>query len=160
MKTIQDIQEYGRKYGRSLSKSLGKSYERLTDAAEEYREEYREREDRQSARALGWVSLAIGLTELAATKQIQRLAGVNDCQATGVIRALGVREIMHGIDILSHRDPGPGVTGRVLGDVLDGVVLSAAASKTRRPGGLLAIAAMVLPVVIADMLFAKRLMTR
>ena len=113
--------------------------------------------DAECARGLGWVSLAIGLTEIAAPKQLERLMGIGDGQNTGILRTLGVREILHGVDILSHDDPTPGVWSRVAGDMLDGVLLGVAATKSKRPSGMLAVAAMVLPVVVADMVFAWRL---
>jgi hypothetical protein len=64
---------------------------------------------------------------------------------------------MHGVDILAHKDPTPGVWSRVFGDVLDGVLLGAAATRTKNPEGLAAVFAAVTPVVIADMIFAPRL---
>jgi hypothetical protein len=83
--------------------------------------------------------------------------GVGNRQTTGILRVLGVREIMHGIDILAHKDPTPGVWSRVFGDLLDGVLLGVAATRTKNPGGLAAIFAAVTPVVLADMIFAPRL---
>ena len=114
-------------------------------------------DDVSAARFLGWVSLAIGLTEILFPKKIQRLVGLRSGEHTGTLRVLGIRELCHGVDILSHRDPTPGVFARVAGDVLDGVLLSAAATKTKRPGGLAAAFAAVLPVVIADVVVAGRL---
>ena len=122
-----------------------------------FRHASEQRRHAESARALGWVSLAIGLTEIAAPRQLEKLMGVGDGQNTGIIRTLGVRELMHGIDILAHKDPTPGVWSRVAGDMLDGALLAMAATKTRNPGGLAAAAAMVLPVVVADLLYAQRL---
>ena len=113
--------------------------------------------DQQAAQCLGWVSIAIGLTEILAPKQLEKTMGVGNGQVTGILRVLGVREIMHGIDILAHRDPTPGVWSRVFGDVLDGVLLGAAATRTKNPEGLAAIFAAVTPVVIADLIFAPRL---
>ncbi len=113
--------------------------------------------DRGAANALGWVSIGIGLTELAAAKPLTRFMGVEGRQNEGIARTLGVRELMHGADLLSHRDPTLGMWSRVAGDVLDGVLLAGAATRTRRPGGLMTIATLVLPVVLADFLFAKRL---
>ncbi len=46
---------------------------------------------------------------------------------------------------------------RVFGDLLDGVLLGAAATRTKNPGGLAAVFAAVTPLVIADMIFAPRL---
>jgi len=116
--------------------------------------------DRAGARGLGLVSIAIGLTEICCARPLERAMGIGNGENTGIIRVLGVREIAQGIDILSHRDPTPGVHARVFGDVLDGALLGAAALKTRRPTGLLAICAAVLPVVILDMIFAGRLSRR
>ena len=113
--------------------------------------------DQQAAQCLGWTSIAIGLTEILAPKQLEKTMGVGNGQTTGILRVLGVREIMHGIDILAHEDPTPGVWSRVFGDLLDGVLLGAAATRTKNPGGLAAIFAAVTPVVLADMIFAPRL---
>ena len=113
--------------------------------------------DQQAAECLGWTSIAIGLTEILAPKQLEKTMGVGNGQVTGILRVLGVREIMHGVDILAHKDPTPGVWSRVFGDVLDGVLLGAAATRTKNPGGLAAIFAAVTPVVVADLIFAPRL---
>ena len=50
-----------------------------------------------------------------------------------------------------------GIWSRVAGDLLDGALLRMAATRTRNPAGQAAVAAMVLPVVVADMLYAERL---
>lgn len=113
--------------------------------------------EKQTARGMGFVSLAIGLTEIAAPRQLERAMGIPNGQNTGMLRVLGVREIMHGIDLLSHDDPTPGMWARVAGDVLDGAVLGLAARQTRRPGGFMAVCAAVLPVVLLDMILAPRL---
>jgi hypothetical protein len=109
-----------------------------------------------AARSLGWASLAIGTLELLAPKKLEQTMGVGSPQTTGILRILGVREIMHGFDILTNKNPNAGVKARVAGDMLDGALLTAAATRTNRPGGLLTIAALVLPIVIADLLLAKR----
>src|SRR5690348_7016674 len=104
--------------------------------------------EQQTARGLGLVSLCIGLTELAIPRRLEKTMGIHNGQNTGILRLLGVREIMHGIDILSHRDPAPGVRARVAGDLLDGALLGVAAMKTRNRSGFMAICAAVLPVVL------------
>ncbi len=104
--------------------------------------------------ALGLASLAVGTTELAAPRQIEDAMGIGDGEITGILRVLGVRELMHGIDLLIHDRPMPGVLGRVAGDLLDGVLLAMAFAKSRRPAGWAAIAAAVAPLVIADMVAA------
>jgi len=57
-----------------------------------------------AARATGVVSVLIGLTEILFPRKLERTMGIGNGQNTGVIRVLGVREICHGIDILSHDD--------------------------------------------------------
>ncbi len=113
--------------------------------------------DQQAAQCLGWTSIVVGLTELLSPKQLEKKMGVGNGQVTGILRVLGIREIMHGIDLLSHEDPAPGLWSRVFGDLLDGVLLSTAATRTKNPGGLATIFAAVLPVVVADIFFAPRL---
>lgn len=113
--------------------------------------------ERATARGLGLASIGIGLTELAAPRQIEKVMGIGNGEITGVLRVLGVREIMHGIDILTHRDPTPGVWSRVAGDALDGVLLGLAAKRARNPGGFAAICAAVLPVVLLDVVAAPAL---
>lgn len=111
--------------------------------------------EKQAARGMGLVSLGIGLAELAAPRQLEKTMGIGNGQTTGILRVLGVREIMHGVDILSHRDPTPGVWSRVAGDVLDGVLLGLAGKKSRNRSGFMAICAAVLPVVLLDAVLAR-----
>jgi hypothetical protein len=106
---------------------------------------------------LGWASVGVALTELLAPKKIERMMGVSNGQNTGVLRILGIRELMHGLDLLAHHDPKPGVFARVAGDALDGVVLGMFGAQARKKGGFLSICAAVLPIVLLDMLFAKQL---
>ncbi len=113
--------------------------------------------DQHAAQCLGWASIVVGLTEILAPKHLEKTMGVGNGQVTGILRVLGVREIMHGVDILAHKDPTPGVWSRVLGDLLDSVLLGAAATRTKKPGGLAAIFAAVTPLVVADLIFAPRL---
>jgi hypothetical protein len=112
---------------------------------------------KEHAKALGYVSLAIGLTELALGDQLDKFLGTGDGENAGVYHALGVREICHGVDLLSHDDPTIGVWSRVAGDALDGMLLGMAAMRSNKPVAVAAAAAMVMPVVIADVMCATRL---
>ncbi|HYF49340.1 MAG TPA: hypothetical protein VEJ63_08040 [Planctomycetota bacterium] len=109
-----------------------------------------------AARALGIASIGIGLAEVLAPKKLERAMGINNGQNTGILRALGARELMHGVDILAHRNPIPGVWGRVAGDMLDGVLLAAAMKKTRRQGAFAAMAASVLLIGALDLVCAAK----
>jgi hypothetical protein len=114
--------------------------------------------NRRAARGLGFASLAIAALELAIPTEVERLLGVAyDGRYVGVLRLLGLRELMHGIDLLSHDDPRPGVYARVVGDGLDGVLLLAAARRTHSPKRFAAAAALVMGVVVADLVLAGRL---
>ena len=102
------------------------------------------------ARTLGWISLALGVSEIVAAPQLDRLLGTGDGEHAGIFRVLGIRELCHGIDLLTHDDPTPGIWARVAGDLLDSAVLAVAAAKSSRPTAVAAATALVLPVVAAD----------
>jgi len=115
---------------------------------------------RRAARGLGWAGLGLGIAEIVAPRCIGRLIGAGRGRPSGTLRALGVREVLHGVDILAHRDPGPGVLSRVAGDVLDAALLGAVARKSRRPAGTAAAFALVLGIGLLDALVARRLARR
>ena len=81
------------------------------------------------ARALGWFSVGLGMTELVAPGTIARITGINGNR--GLIRALGVREITQGVGILSRPKPVGWLWSRVFGDVVDLAVLGKAAASPR-----------------------------
>lgn len=95
------------------------------------RQSRREETDLAVARGLGWASIGIGLTEILAPGQVEKMLGIGNGQHTRVLRAMGVREIAQGIDILAHEDPTPGVWARVAGDMLDNALLAVAAKRSR-----------------------------
>ena len=118
-----------------------------------------------AARGLGWASIGIGLAEIAAPKQVQSMLGIEDRpQHRGILRVLGLRELLHGVSILTEHRPNAamtaGVWSRVAGDVLDTALLGVAATKTRRPGSFAGVAASVLAIGLMDMLTAVRLQRR
>ena len=121
------------------------------------------RSDTDGARALGWASIGIGLSELAAPANVENLLGLEDRpERRGILRVLGVRELMHGIGILTEQKPTPqlaaGVWSRVAGDVLDMALLGIAATKTKRPGKFAVVASMVGAIGVLDTVFALRLL--
>jgi uncharacterized membrane protein len=63
------------------------------------------------------LGLGLGLAELAAPRAIQRLIGIDKCERNNVIvRALGAREIAHGVGIFARPRS---VWTRLIGDVID-----------------------------------------
>src|SRR5688500_6910764 len=92
----------------------------------------------EAGRALGWASIGIGLTEIAAPKQVQQMLGLEDTtEGREILRVLGVRELGHGVSLLTENKANAkmatGLWGRVAGDVLDTALLGVAAAKTKRP---------------------------
>lgn len=78
----------------------------------------------QLAQALGWFSIALGLAELSAPRAVARMIGVEGHEST--LRVFGLREIAHGVGILSQPNPTGWVWSRVAGDVMDLAALGAA----------------------------------
>ena len=116
--------------------------------------------DVEAARDLGWLSIGIGLVELLATKPVEKVMGLDNHQNSGILRMMGVREIMQGVDIFSHKDPTPGVWARVAGDVLDTALLGVAAMKTKSPSRFAMVAGLVMAIGVADVLVATKLSAR
>ena len=119
-------------------------------------------QDVTKARALGWASLGIGLAEIAATKQVEDLLGIDDTrERRNVLRAMGVREMLSGASILIHSKPDTGmrtgVWSRVAGDALDTALLAKAATITKKPVQFGIVSAMVMGIGLADFLCARTL---
>lgn len=68
------------------------------------------------ARALGWFSIGLGITELIAPGRIARTLGLDDKES--LIRAYGARELASAIPTLSVDKP-IGLAARIGGDALD-----------------------------------------
>ena len=115
------------------------------------------RTEERLARGLAWFSIGLGLAEVIAPRGIQSIAGVKGDRTT-IVRLLGVREIAHGVAILSQRRPAQGVWSRVGGDALD---LAGMAAAFMSPGTdrirLTAATAAVLGVTALDILCAQQL---
>ncbi|MDB4953653.1 MAG: hypothetical protein JWO36_1222 [Myxococcales bacterium] len=114
------------------------------------------------ARGLGWFSVGLGLAEVAAPRSLARLIGVrSDSRTRKTMRALGARELVQGVAILSRpRRSGP-VWSRVVGDAIDlallGWSLRGKRVGKRRVAG--AIAA-VIGVGVLDVITSNRLAMR
>jgi len=111
------------------------------------------------ANALGWLSIGLGLAEVAAPGAVAKLIGVNDEDRTrNVLRGYGLREIAAGIGILSHPQPAGWLWGRVAGDILDlsslGSALGSSSSNRARVG---AATAAVIGVTALDIRCALQL---
>ena len=104
-------------------------------------------------RALGWFSIGLGLTELLAAPRLTRALGAEGNE--NIVRAMGARELAHGVLCLSI-DNGFGAWTRVGGDAVDLAALAALYrdDNPKRANVGLAIAAVV-GCAIADLAAAK-----
>jgi len=79
--------------------------------------------DRQDARrnGLAWFSVGLGLAGLLAPRQLARLIGADDESeaATWTLRAVGGRELVCGVGLLSGARPANWAWARLAGDVID-----------------------------------------
>jgi len=112
----------------------------------------------QMARMLGWTSIGLGVTELAATKWVEEQIGVDDHEM--LIRCFGAREIASGITILNNvgltKTMTAGLWSRVFGDLLDLAALGVASATTRNRKGWLAVTGFVVGALGLDALVASR----
>ena len=80
--------------------------------------------DKRLARGLGWFSIGLGITQIAAPRVIARLIGL---KGNGrLMRMVGIREIATGVGILSRRKPTGWLWSRVGGDLMDLTILGTA----------------------------------
>lgn len=110
------------------------------------------------ARALGWLSIGVGLAEVVAPQGVARLIGLQANERNQrLLRGMGIREIASGLGILSRRRPTPWVWSRVAGDALDLALLGSAMRAENTQKGRVAVAtAAVLGVTALDVYCATR----
>jgi len=111
-------------------------------------------DQKKIARALGWFSIALGVTELVAPKQLCRLLGIDD--HAKLIRTFGVREIGAGLGLLIAQERlAPWLWARVAGDALDLGALALGFRETPRKAALGSAIASVAAVTAVDFITAK-----
>jgi len=110
------------------------------------------------ARALGWFSIGLGVSELIAPQSFCRALGMRGKEK--LVRAYGLREVASGLGILSSRDGSraPWVWSRVGGDALDIASLSDGLSERNPKKGNVKMAlASVAMITVLDMACAGAL---
>ncbi len=107
----------------------------------------------RTARALGWFSIGLGLSEVLLARRYARLLGLEGTE--WVVRVSGAREIGEGVLTLSA-SKATGLWSRVAGDVLDIAMLGAAARSPRaKRASVGAALAFVLGVTVVDVIAAQ-----
>lgn len=107
----------------------------------------------RAAKALGWFSIGLGLTELLAPRRITETLGMQGYEP--LVRAYGAREICSGILSLSA-DKQAGLWSRVTGDAVDLATLMAALRDDNAKRDNVGIAlALVLGITAIDVIAAQ-----
>lgn len=99
-------------------------------------------------RALGWLSLGLGI---GATLQSRRMSAAIGMESReGAVRVAGARELTAAYGLLSAGDPTPWLWSRVAGDVMDLLMLGAAARRRPRRNRALTAFGIVAAVTAID----------
>src|SRR4051812_48086319 len=103
---------------------------------------------------LGLFSIGLGMAQVLAPVTMSKICGIDDAENNSpVMRALGAREISHGIAILSKQQPEKAVWSRVAGDALDLALLGKVmANPQNHRGRTLFATANVLAVTALDVM--------
>jgi hypothetical protein len=107
------------------------------------------------ARALGLTGIGLGLAEMGMPERLSKGLGLRNSRA--LLRAMGAREILSGVGILSPRNPTPWLWSRVAGDAIDLGLLGVAVAKSRNRKMVAGAIAMVLAISALDVFYARRL---
>ena len=106
-------------------------------------------------RALGWFSIALGLTELLAAPRLTKALGARGNE--NIVRAMGARELVHGMLCLAH-DKQYGAWSRVAGDAVDLAGLAALYRDDNPKRGVVGVAiAAIVGCTMVDLAAAKSL---
>jgi hypothetical protein len=110
------------------------------------------------SRGLGWFSIGLGLAQLVAPTRVARIAGAEPTDDTiRLMRALGAREFLSGVGILSGHRSDAWIRARVAGDVMDLALLGRVMASDSSDRGKTAMATLAVAGVTAlDVLAAKR----
>jgi hypothetical protein len=110
------------------------------------------------SRGLGWFSIGLGLAQLVAPRGVARIAGAEPTDDTiHLMRALGAREFLSGVGILSGQRSDTWLRARVAGDVMDLALLGKLMASESADRGKAAMATLAVAGVTAlDVLAAKR----
>src|SRR5690349_11483344 len=119
----------------------------------------RQDEVQRRGRELGWMSLGLGVAQLAAPDTVRRISGVDDSATSRTLVPLvGVRELVHAAGLLTSRRKGVWAWTRVMGDAMDLTSLGMAIAHRggRRRRRLIAVTGAIAGITALDLLTAVR----
>jgi hypothetical protein len=105
------------------------------------------------SRGLGWLSVGLGLTGLTFAEGLCRRLRLPG--RAGVVRALGARELLTGLGLLSQPARRPWILGRVVGDAIDLSLLGATFARPRATAWRIAMTVAVLGITLVDVYAAS-----
>jgi len=114
--------------------------------------------EHRMARFLGWFSVGLGAVELLMPEVLCRSLDV-DCDER-LVQAFGARGVAAGLGILSQRNPGPWLWGRVAGDAVDLTALAAVLRASNRRGMVGVAIASVAGITALDIVCGLRFSNR
>jgi uncharacterized membrane protein len=119
----------------------------------------RQDEVQRRGRRLGWMSLGLGVAQLAAPDMVRRISGVHDSATSrAVVPLVGARELVHAAGLLTSRRKGVWAWTRVAGDAMDlaslGVAMAHRGGRRRRR--LVAVTGVVAGITVVDLLTAAQ----
>ncbi|MBV9775214.1 MAG: SRPBCC family protein, partial [Gemmatimonadetes bacterium] len=107
---------------------------------------------------LGWFSIGLGLAQLTAPRGMSRAVGLRPTsRSVAVMRMAGLREIGHGVGILTHPRPKEWVGTRVAGDAMDLAMLGVTFVEAERKDRTLLSTLAVLGITVLDVLCYEQL---
>ena len=106
---------------------------------------------------LGFFSIALGLTEIAAPGRLARLLGVEGKTAKRVVGLFGARELLAGAMLLRGPAVSTNAWNRVAGDAMDLGALGLAFSRSSRKGAVAGALGFVAGATLVDILAARGL---
>jgi len=107
------------------------------------------------SRSLAWFSIGLGLAQLLAPRRVAQIAGAEPTDGTvHLMRALGAREFMSGVGILSGQRGEDWLRARVAGDVMDLALLGRLMTSDSAERGKAAMATLAVAGVTALDVFA------
>ena len=94
-------------------------------------------EVQRRGRGLGWMSLGLGVAQLAAPNMVRRISGVDDTPTSrAVVPLVGARELIHAAGLLTSRRKSVWAWTRVVGDAMDltslGIAIAHRVGRRRR----------------------------
>jgi len=117
----------------------------------------RQDEVQRRGRELGWMSLGLGVAQLAAPGTVRRISGVDDsAMSRAVVPLVGARELIHAAGLLTSRRKGVWAWTRVMGDAMDltslGIAIAHRGGRRRRR--LVGVTGAIVAVTVVDLLIA------